>query len=176
MTWIWGGEPTEPPDFQHLVGSLCVFDLSSSSHFPCAIPPPITGRAAQSERSARSEYSHRLRESLAGRKLIIGADRPDGSGRFIFYELIVGHDRFNADLRPLFYKMQSQPEGMCCHPYDCAALLIAEEAGVIITDAHGKMLNGPLDCTTGISWVGYANQSLREQIEPLVKNFILERG
>ena len=24
-----------------------------------------------------------------------------------FYELIVGHDRFNADLRPVFYKLQS---------------------------------------------------------------------
>ena len=39
-----------------------------------------------------------------------------------FYELIVGHDRFNADLRPLFYKIQNQPEGLCCHPYDCATL------------------------------------------------------
>ena len=28
-----------------------------------------------------------------------------------FYELIVGHDRFNADLRPLFYRLQGQPEG-----------------------------------------------------------------
>src|SRR6185503_15087645 len=28
-----------------------------------------------------------------------------------FYELIVGHDRFSADLRPLFYRAQNQPEG-----------------------------------------------------------------
>src|SRR5687768_9087942 len=27
-----------------------------------------------------------------------------------FYELIVGHDRFNADLRPLLYGIQRQPE------------------------------------------------------------------
>src|SRR5205814_1642468 len=46
-----------------------------------------------------------------------------------FYELIVGHDRFNADLRPTFYRIQNQPEGLCCHPYDCATWLIAEEAG-----------------------------------------------
>ncbi|MBC8106644.1 MAG: inositol monophosphatase [Anaerolineae bacterium] len=92
-----------------------------------------------------------------------------------FYELIVGHDRFNADLRPLFYRAQNQPEGLCCHPYDCAGLLIAEEAGVIITDARGGLLTGPLDCTTGISWAGFANQHLRVQIEPILKEFLIGR-
>jgi hypothetical protein len=92
-----------------------------------------------------------------------------------FYELIVGHDRFNADLRPLFYRMQNQPEGLCCHPYDCAALLIAEEAGVIITDARGNKLNAPLDCTSGVAWAGFANATLRAQIEPMLKAFIESR-
>jgi hypothetical protein len=89
-----------------------------------------------------------------------------------FYELIVGHDRFNADLRPTFYKMQNQPEGLCCHPYDCATLLIAEEAGVAITDQHGQPLDGPLDTTTGLSWAGYANAALRQKIEPLLLEFL----
>jgi fructose-1,6-bisphosphatase/inositol monophosphatase family enzyme len=89
-----------------------------------------------------------------------------------FYELIVGHDRFNADLRPLFYRLQDQPEGLCCHPYDCAGLLIAEEAGVIITAPDGNPLDGPLDTTTGLSWIGYANPTLRAKIEPLIKQFI----
>lgn len=92
-----------------------------------------------------------------------------------FYELIVGHDRFNADLRPLFYRAQGQPEGLCCHPYDCAGLLIAEEAGVIITDARGHLLNGPLDCTTGISWAGFANSALRAQIEPILLEFFRDK-
>jgi fructose-1,6-bisphosphatase/inositol monophosphatase family enzyme len=93
-----------------------------------------------------------------------------------FYELIVGHDRFNADLRPLFYKMQGQPEGLCCHPYDCATWLIAEEAGVVLSDGLGGPLNGPMDCTTGLSWAGYANAALRDQIEPLLRRFLRERG
>ena len=93
-----------------------------------------------------------------------------------FYELIVGHDRFNADLRPLFYAMQGQPEGLCCHPYDCAAWLIAEEAGVVLTDGRGGPLDGPLDVTTGLSWAGYANESLRRQIEPLLVGFLKEHG
>lgn len=89
-----------------------------------------------------------------------------------FYELIVGHDRFNADLRPVFYRMQGQPAGLCCHAYDCAGLLIAEEAGVIITDETGRPLDGALDVTTGLSWLGYANESLRRRIEPLLLTFL----
>ena len=89
-----------------------------------------------------------------------------------FYELIVGHDRFNADLRPLLYQIQRQPPGLCCHPYDCAAMLIAEEAGVILTDGLGGPLDGPLDVTTGLSWAGFANAALRQQIEPLLTAFL----
>ncbi len=92
-----------------------------------------------------------------------------------FYELIVGHDRFNADLRPTFYRMQNQPAGLCCHPYDCATLLIAQEAGVIVTDEHGNLLDGPLDTTTGLSWIGYANVQLRQRIEPLLLKFLTKR-
>jgi fructose-1,6-bisphosphatase/inositol monophosphatase family enzyme len=93
-----------------------------------------------------------------------------------FYELIVGHDRFNADLRPAFYALQRQPEGLCCHPYDVATLLIAEEAGVVITDERGQPLDGPLDVTTGLNWIGYANPTLRKKIEPLVLGFLKEEG
>ncbi len=89
-----------------------------------------------------------------------------------FYELIVGHDRFNADLRPVFYAAQKMGEGMCCHPYDCAALLIAEEAGVVITDERGRPLDAPLDVTSGVSWVGYANANLRQKVEPELRNAI----
>ena len=89
-----------------------------------------------------------------------------------FYELIVGHDRFNADLRPAFYAAQRLGEGMCCHPYDCAGLLVAEEAGVIVTDARGQPLDAPLDTTTGVSWVAYANPRLRARIEPLVLEYL----
>jgi hypothetical protein len=93
-----------------------------------------------------------------------------------FYELIVGHDRFVADLRPLLYKIQKLPEGLCCHPYDCASMLIAEEAGVILTDGLGKPLDGPLDVTTGIAWAGYANPDLRLAIEPLLTAYLRELG
>jgi hypothetical protein len=92
-----------------------------------------------------------------------------------FYELIAGHDRFVADLRPLFYRLQNQPAGLCCHPYDCAAMLIAEEAGVILTDGRGGALNGPLDVTTGLSWAGYCNSVIQRQIEPLLDAFVQDK-
>ncbi len=93
-----------------------------------------------------------------------------------FYEVIVGHDRFIADLRPLLYKIQGQPEGLCCHPYDCATWLVAAEAGVILTDGLGNPLDGPLDVTTGISWAAFANENLRSAIQPLLREFFAKSG
>lgn len=89
-----------------------------------------------------------------------------------FYELMIGHDRFIADLRPLFYSLQKQPPGLCCHPYDCAAMLIAEEAGVVLTDGQGHALDGPMDVTSGISWAGFANAALAAKIGPLICQFL----
>jgi len=93
-----------------------------------------------------------------------------------FYELIAGHDRFIADLRPLFYRVQGRAEGMCCHPYDCATWLVAEEAGVILTNGLGQPLDGPLDATTGLSWAGYANAMIQKQVEPLLVKLFAEWG
>jgi fructose-1,6-bisphosphatase/inositol monophosphatase family enzyme len=89
-----------------------------------------------------------------------------------FYELLVGHDVFNADVRPQLFQMQSLPIGMCCHPYDCAAWLVPHEAGVILTDGAGAPLDGPLDVTTPISWAGYANRTLHDKIQPLLTRWL----
>lgn len=93
-----------------------------------------------------------------------------------FHELIAGHDRFIADLRPIFYRIQNQPQGLCCHPYDCAAMLIAERAGIVLTDGLGAPLDGPLDVTTGISFAAYANRDLQESIEPHLTAYLRELG
>jgi hypothetical protein len=92
-----------------------------------------------------------------------------------FYELISGHDRFCADLRPIFYRIQGKPAGHCCHPYDCAAWLIAAEAGVILTDGLGGALDGPLDVTSGLSWAGFANRVLHGRIQPLLTAYLQDR-
>ena len=87
------------------------------------------------------------------------------------YELLIGHDRFIADLRPLV-----MPEGLCCHPYDLCTALIAEEGGVILTDAAGASLDAPFDVTTNVAWVGYANQRLRALVEPVLRDTLRRRG
>jgi fructose-1,6-bisphosphatase/inositol monophosphatase family enzyme len=85
------------------------------------------------------------------------------------YELIMGHDRFIADIRPLMRI------GMCCHPYDICTALIAREAGVIVTDAEGQPLQAPLDVNTDVSWVGFANADIRNQIEPVMQAALRKR-
>src|SRR5690606_31454271 len=59
-------------------------------------------------------------------------------------ELMMGHDRFCCDLRPLFYRIATASggagAGLECHPYDMAGLLVAQQAGVILTDGFGGAL------------------------------------
>jgi fructose-1,6-bisphosphatase/inositol monophosphatase family enzyme len=87
------------------------------------------------------------------------------------YELMVGHDRFLADLRPLLQpvlKERGLPGGLCCHPYDLCTELIAEEAGVLVSNEEGRALQCPLNVDAEVSWVGYANSHIRALVEPLL--------
>jgi hypothetical protein len=96
-----------------------------------------------------------------------------------FYELIAGHDRFIADLRPLMEPLLNRRGlrlGICCHPYDVCTELIAREIGVIITDARGRALEPLLNVEADVAWVGYANHSIREEIEPLLSQALARRG
>ena len=94
------------------------------------------------------------------------------------YELLAGHDRFVADLRPLLERSLAARGlhlGICCHPYDLATELIAREMGVIVTDPAGGPLRSPLDVDSDVAWVGYANQAIRDQIEPLLQSALRRR-
>jgi fructose-1,6-bisphosphatase/inositol monophosphatase family enzyme len=95
------------------------------------------------------------------------------------YELAMGHDRFNADLRPLMRELlhnRGQSGGLCCHPYDVCTALIAEEAGVLLTDPWGGPLDVPLDVWANVAWVGYGNSTLQRQIEPVLQAALARRG
>ena len=82
------------------------------------------------------------------------------------YELLSGHDRWMADLRPLLSVLQSV--GLCCHPYDLCTELIARMAGIIVTDEHEQQLSAPLDVTTELAWMGFANTALYQQVAPVL--------
>lgn len=94
------------------------------------------------------------------------------------YELMAGHDRFVADIRPVLEQVLAQRGlalGICCHPYDLCTELIARELGVIVTDIHGNPLTATLDVDADVSWVGYANGAIRAQIEPLLQGALRQR-
>jgi fructose-1,6-bisphosphatase/inositol monophosphatase family enzyme len=85
------------------------------------------------------------------------------------YELMMGHDRWIADLRPLIeplLRAEGRALGLCCHPYDLCTELIAREAGVIVESPSGEPLTAPLDVFTDVSWVGYANRSIAASVAP----------
>jgi fructose-1,6-bisphosphatase/inositol monophosphatase family enzyme len=95
------------------------------------------------------------------------------------YELMMGHDRFVADLRPLIESVLHQRGlalGICCHPYDLCTELIAREAGIVITDERGEVLRARLSVEPDIAWAGYANDAIRDEIEPLLQKALRERS
>jgi fructose-1,6-bisphosphatase/inositol monophosphatase family enzyme len=83
------------------------------------------------------------------------------------YELIVGHDRFVADLRPLVAR-----EALACHPYDLCTTMLLEEAGGVVRDPWGGPLQAPLDTTSPLAWVGYANPALAARIAPILEELL----
>ena len=95
------------------------------------------------------------------------------------YELMAGHDRFIADLRPLIRPLLASrglPPALTCHPYDLCTALIAEEAGVIVTDPYGRPIDAPLNVEADVAWAGYANAQIRTQVEPALHDALRARG
>lgn len=92
------------------------------------------------------------------------------------YELMAGHDRFVADLRPLFERRRVGGAALCCHPYDLCTELIARELGVLVTDEQGATLDAPLDVTSDVGWIGYANAALKALVEPHLRHALTRRG
>ena len=86
------------------------------------------------------------------------------------HELLTGRDRFVADLRPLVI-----PSALACHPYDLCTAMLLEEAGGVVTDPWGEPLDCPLDTTTPVAWVGYANPVLAGRIGPILSDALRAR-
>ena len=83
------------------------------------------------------------------------------------HELMTGRDRFVADLRPLII-----PSALACHPYDVCTAMLLEEAGGVVTDPRGEPLDAPLDTTSPVAWVGYANPALAARIGPILAELV----
>jgi hypothetical protein len=92
------------------------------------------------------------------------------------YDLMTGRDRFNADVRPLAHvKLHGTASTrLCAHPYDLCGELIARECGVIVTDELGKPLSAPLNVESPVSWIAYANEAIRAEIEAELLRLLAE--
>lgn len=120
------------------------------------------------------ELIHTLAPSNPSGKALVFEDQYISSGGQL-YELLMGHDRFVADLRGLLYnKLRNEgiEGGHVCHPYDVCAHLIGQEAGIIITDGTGNPLHAPLNLTADINWIGYANKAIEHEVKPVLMKLL----
>jgi fructose-1,6-bisphosphatase/inositol monophosphatase family enzyme len=95
------------------------------------------------------------------------------------YELMAGHDRYIADIRPLVNEVlasRGERPTHCCHPYDLCTVLIAQELGILVTDAAGTPIDAPFDVESDVAWVGYSNDALRSCVEPALRAALQRRG
>jgi len=180
--WAIRGEGARAERFNRLTGERTPLTLRPSQ------VPTIAHGYAQIAR-----FFPGAREELAAidDEIVAGALGPVASGKAHcfedqyassggqLYELMSGHDRFTADLRPLMDQLlrdRGQELGICCHPYDLCTELIAREAGVLVTDLNGEPLRARLAVEPDVAWVGYANPGIRSQIEPLLRAALARRG
>jgi fructose-1,6-bisphosphatase/inositol monophosphatase family enzyme len=96
----------------------------------------------------------------------------------VVFNLLSGRLRWAHDFRPLVrHRMEQHGMQMClvAHPYDlCAAPLLADAAGVQLTDPWGQPLDVPMTLHDDVAWVGYANEAIRRQIEPALQAVLRE--
>jgi hypothetical protein len=147
--------PSEARDFRHGFASLVKF-------FPAG-------------KKAVSCLEEELWRTLYGRMEwpVIFDDQYISTGGQ-FYELLAGHDRMNGDLRPMILRREGIEMSLVCHPYDvCTALLLAE-AGVIFEKPGGGAVDTPLDLTSPVAWVAYANEALAELARPVLRRLVEE--
>jgi len=86
-----------------------------------------------------------------------------------FYEILMGHDRMVADLRPTTLAGAGFSRSLVCHPYDACAWPILTEAGCLFENTEGCFPDAPLDTTSPIEWIAYANPDLAELCRPALR-------
>ena len=180
--WVARGERVEARRFNRLTGESIPIALRPSTAATIRHGYAAIGRffpGARDELAAVDEAIVRgaLGTAAPGKAHCFEDQYASTGGQL--YELVAGHDRFFADLRPLLRPVLARaglPSPLTCHPYDICTALIAEESGVIVTDPYGRTLNVLLDLESEVAWAGYANARIRAEIEPRLQEALRVRG
>ena len=122
------------------------------------------------DRLYRSLWRGRLRRTSY--PIVFDDQYPSTGGQF--YELLAGRDRMVLDLRPLAFRKTGNENCLAAHPYDICTALLLEETGCPLMGMDGGVLDAPLDTTSPVGFMAYANETLRETIHPVVMELVEE--
>jgi len=145
-------QPSQASDVRHAFGTICRFFPAGSTLL------------SQIEELLWEQHCG---ESSDGTPLVFNDQYISTGGQF--YEILSGHDRFVADIRPLVFRVLDIEENLSAHPYDVCCTLILEEAGCIVEHPDGSRLNCPLDTSSAVNWVAYANPELANHVRPALQ-------
>ena len=169
--WVIDGEPVMAERFNRITGETIPLTLTPSNaknldHGFTSFSRffPGTGVAMS---QIEAQFVERLIEAPADGKSVSFEDQYICNAGQL-YELMAGHDRFIADIRP----MLDAGRGPSARPYDLCTELIARTLGVEVTGPDGKPLNAPLDTLTPVPWLAYANKALRDLAEPVLLDIL----
>jgi hypothetical protein len=148
-------QPSSASDVRHAFGTICRF-----------FPAGSTLLAQIEELLWDKLYG----DSSDGTPLVFNDQYISTGGQF--YEILSGHDRFIADIRPIAFRVLDIEENLSAHPYDVCCALILQEAGCIVEHPDGSPLNCPLNTTSAVNWVAYANEDLARHIRPALREVL----
>ena len=182
VVWAYRGGGVQAERYNRLTGESSPLDLRPSSAASIDQGFAMISRFFPGARDTLAAIDEDIVRTVLGKprkgKAQCFEDQYVSTGGQL-YELMAGHDRFVADLRQLMRGVMAERGSdlsICCHPYDLCTELIARELGVEITGVDGEPLNAPLNVDADVSWVGYANQHIRGQIEPALRDALRSRG
>jgi fructose-1,6-bisphosphatase/inositol monophosphatase family enzyme len=177
--WAVRGQGASALRVNRLTGESAPLELRPSTSTTLAHGFAMISRFFPGNRARLAELDDELVDAVLGPpapgKAQLFEDQYISSGGQL-YELMAGHDRFVADLRPIFERARVGGAALCCHPYDLSTELIARELGVVVTGVDGRPLDAPLDVGSDVNWIGYANPAIRALVEPHLKRLLERRG
>ena len=180
--WAYRGSGVRAERFNRMSGETVPIDLRPSTANSIEQGYAMVARFFPGARDVLAAIDEDIVRSVLGKpregKAQCFEDQYISTGGQL-YELMAGHDRFVADLRPLMRGVMAERGldlSICCHPYDLCTELIARELGVEIAAVDGEPLSAPLNVDADISWAGYANSKIRENIEPALRAALTSRG